>query len=830
MARDPVCLMEVDPATALSAERNGETFYFCCQHCRQRFLGENAPPAVVTLSPPPSGAGDDAPPATRGERAASPPDHGAVAAAGGPAAAYLCPMCEGVASDVPADCPQCGMALIASPPTMPMAKTIYTCPMHPEIEQDRPGSCPKCGMDLVAKTIAGAREHAASPGLRAMRRRFFGAAALSVPLLVIAMGPMLGLPVRTWLSESAAGWLELILATPVVLWAGWPFFRRGAHSLVGWNLNMFTLIAIGTGTAYLFSVVAVVAPDLFPASFRQHGHVGLYFEAAAVIITLVLLGQVLELAAHARTNTAIRELMSLAPDTALLVRNGLEIEIPLADVHTGETLRVRPGAKVPVDGAVIEGTSRVDESMISGEPLPVTKTPGDPVIGGTVNTTGSFLMRAERVGKATMLARIVALVASAQRSRAPIQRLADRVARYFVPTVVGVAVVAFVVWTLVGPAPALAHALVVAVAVLIVACPCALGLATPMSIMVGVGRGAKEGILIKNAEVLETMEKVDTLVVDKTGTLTAGKPSLIACLPIGALPERELLRLAASVEQPSEHPLARSIVDAARARQLTLAPVDPFESVTGEGVTGVVEAQPVRIGKRAFVAASPGLDDADFQRQVAQLQQQGHTVMYVGRGGQLLGAMVTGDPIKASTPEAIESLHTMGLTVMMLTGDHPATAEAVARQLGIDDFSAAMTPQGKFERVRQLRAAGHVVAMAGDGINDAPSLAEADVGIAMGTGTDVAIETAGVTLVHGDLRGIVRAARLSRLVMHNIRQNLFFAFFYNALGIPIAAGVLYPLLGILLNPMVAAAAMSMSSVSVITNALRLRAVRLDGDG
>ncbi|MFV2068786.1 MAG: copper-translocating P-type ATPase, partial [Pirellulales bacterium] len=595
-----------------------------------------------------------------------------------------------------------------------------------------------------------------------------------------------------------------------------------------WNLNMFTLIAIGTGTAYLFSVVAVVAPDVFPASFRQNGHVGLYFEAAAVIIALVLLGQVLELGAHSRTNSAIRELMSLAPATAVVVRDGQETEMPLAEVHPGETLRVRPGAKVPVDGEVIEGTSLVDESMMSGEPIPVTKAAGDRVIGGTVNSTGSFLMRAQRVGEETMLARIVALVASAQRSRAPIQRLADVVGGTFVPVVVAVAVIAFVVWARVGPAPALAHALVVAVAVLIVACPCALGLATPMSIMVGVGRGAKEGILIKNAEVLETMEKVDTLVIDKTGTLTEGKPSLIACLPLDNLPEDELLKLAASVEQPSEHPLARSIVDAAGERQLALLPVEQFDSVTGEGVTGVVEAGTVRIGKRKFVSTSPESEDAEFERQITQLQQQGHTVVYVGRDGRLIGAMATGDPIKVSTPEAIEALHAMGLKVVMLTGDHPSTAEAVARQLGIDDFSASMTPQGKFEHVRQLRAAGHVVAMAGDGINDAPSLAEADVGVAMGTGTDVAIETAGVTLVHGDLRGIVRAIQLSRQVMRNIRQNLFFAFFYNALGIPVAAGVLYPFFGILLNPMVAAAAMSMSSVSVIINALRLRTVRLNG--
>jgi Cu+-exporting ATPase len=765
VATDPVCKMEVDEATARSAVRDGQTYYFCCERCRTTFLGEEKPKPRHE---------DAAPCHARAETASS--------------SGYFCPMCEG-------------------------------------IESDEPGTCPKCGMALLAKVVA-AGEEEDDAELRDMRRRFRVAASLAVPVFLIAMGPMVGVPVHRWLPESASRWIEFALATPVVLWAGRPFFQRGWRSIVTWNLNMFTLISIGTGAAYGVSVAAMLFPEVFPESFRTDGEVGLYFEAAAVIIALVLMGQVLELGAQRRTSGAIRELLDLAPPTARLVRDGEEVEIPLAEVHRGDRVRVLPGDKVPVDGAVIGGKSAVDESMITGEPFPTEKGPGDPVIGGTVNQTGSFEMRAEKVGRDTMLAQIVAMVGEAQRSRAPIQRTADVVASYFVPAVVFCAVFAFAAWAAVGPDPRLAHALVAAVAVLIIACPCALGLATPMSIMVGVGRGAKEGVLIKNAEVLERMQQVDTLVVDKTGTLTRGKPELTECLSAGGTPEDEVLRLAASVERNSEHPLARAVVEGARSRGLTPEAVRDFDSVTGGGVVGGVGERRVLVGKRPFLAERGVGNLAALDERVSALQERGRTVFFVALDDALAGILAVSDPIKEGTPEAVRTLHGLGLRIIMLTGDEGRTARTVADELSIDEFEAGLTPHDKHDRIERLRAEGRVVAMAGDGINDAPGLAEADVGVAMGTGTDVAIESAGVTLVKGDLRGIVKSFRLSRGVIRNIRQNLFFAFVYNAVGVPVAAGVLYPFLGISLNPVIAAAAMSLSSVSVITNALRLRTSRL----
>jgi Cu+-exporting ATPase len=701
----------------------------------------------------------------------------------------------------------------------------YTCPMHPEVIQPGPGACPLCGMALEPRLVTAEEE--ASPELRDMQRRFRVSLALSAPLLVLAMADMLpGMPMRHALGGSLQ-WVELVLATPVVLWGGWPFFQRGWASVVRASPNMFTLIALGTGTAYAHSVVATAFPGAFPAAFRGHGgEVAVYFEAAAVIVTLVLLGQVLELRARSRTGNAIRALLGLAPKTTRIVRDdGTEADVPLAEVAVGARLRVRPGEKIPVDGVVLEGRSAVDESMVTGEPIPVEKTAGERVTGGTVNGTGGLVLRAERVGSETLLAQIVRMVSEAQRSRAPIQRLADAVAAWFVPLVVAVAVVTFVVWGLVGPEPRLAYALVNAVAVLIVACPCALGLATPMSVMVGVGRGAMAGVLVKNAEALEVLERVDTLVVDKTGTLTEGKPRLTAVRVLPGVDEADLLRLAASVEQASEHPLAAAIVAASRARGGEPAWVEEFHSHTGKGVTGTVGGRNVVLGNPALFE-EVGVDARALAEAAEALRREGQTVMLVAVDGRPAGVLGVEDPVKASTPAAIAALHAEGIRIVMLTGDGRSTAEAVGRRLGIDEIHAEVLPQQKGELVRQLRAAGRVVAMAGDGVNDAPALAEAAVGIAMGTGADVAMEAAGVTLVGGDLRGLMRARRLSRVTMRNIRQNLFFAFVYNALGVPVAAGVLYPALGLLLGPMLASAAMSLSSVSVIGNALRLRRVAL----
>jgi Cu+-exporting ATPase len=705
----------------------------------------------------------------------------------------------------------------------PPPGTIYTCPMHPQIRQVGPGTCPICGMAL--EPAEATAEQGPNPELIDMTRRLWIGLALAIPVVVLDMG-MEFTNLSALISPAVSNWIELFLATPVVLWAGWPFFVRGWQSLVSRNLNMFTLIAMGTGVAWLYSVVATLAPDLFPHTFRMGGAVAVYFEAAAVITVLVLVGQVLELRAREQTSGAIRALLDLAPKTARKVRpDGSDEEVSLDTVAVGDRLRVRPGEKVPVDGVLLDGRSSLDESMVTGESMPVTKEPGSKVIGGTINQTGGFVMRAEKVGRDTMLAQIVQMVAQAQRSRAPIQRLADQVAGWFVPAVILVAVLAFIAWAMFGPEPRFAYALVAAVAVLIIACPCALGLATPMSIMVGVGRGAQAGVLIKNAEALERMEKVDTLVVDKTGTLTEGKPKVVAVVAAAGLDDNEVLRLAAAVERASEHPLARAIVDAAGERKIPVPEVTGFDSPTGKGVVGTVEGRRIVLGNASIFAESKiatAALDADAER----LRKEGATAVFLGVDGKAAGVIAIADPVKATTPEALRALKDEGVRVVMLTGDNRTTAEAVAARLGLAEVEAEVLPDRKSAVIEKLRREGRIVAMAGDGVNDAPALAAADVGIAMGTGTDVAIESAGVTLLGGDLTGIVRARRLSAATMSNIRQNLFFAFLYNTAGVPIAAGVLYPVFGILLSPMLAAAAMSLSSVSVVANALRLRQVRL----
>jgi Cu+-exporting ATPase len=701
----------------------------------------------------------------------------------------------------------------------------YTCPMHPEVVREAPGDCPKCGMALEARMVAGEEE---SHELVDMRRRFRVGVVLTVPLVIIAMGMYIpGHPLERLASMQNLGWLELVLATPVVLWGGWPFFVRGWQSVVNRSLNMFTLIGLGVGVAYLYSMIAKLFPGIFPPSFRGgDGGVAVYFEAAAVIVTLVLLGQVLELRARSRAGAAIKALLGLAPKTARFLReDGTEEDVPLDRVRPGDRLRVRPGEKVPVDGIVLDGASAVDESMVTGEPIPVEKKSGDRLVGATVNGTGALVMRAERVGSETLLARIVQMVAEAQRSRAPIQKLADQVAGWFVPAVISVAVVTAVVWGLVGPEPRMAHALIGAVAVLIIACPCALGLATPMSIMVATGKGATMGVLFRNAEAIEVMRKVDTLVVDKTGTLTEGKPKLVTVTPAREWDEPALLRLASSLERGSEHPLAAAIVAGAQERGVELANAEAFESLTGKGVKGRVDGRYVALGNRKLLD-DLGIDPGDLAGKAEALWKDGQTVMFVTVDGKAAGLLGVADPIKGTTPEAIRALHEEGIRIVMLTGDNRTTADAVAQKLGIDEVVAEVLPGQKVDAVKRFQGEGRIVAMAGDGINDAPALAQAQVGIAMGTGTDVAMESAGVTLVKGDLRGIVRALRLSRATMRNIRQNLFFAFAYNALGVPVAAGVLYPFFGILLSPVIAAAAMSFSSVSVVSNALRLRGANL----
>jgi Cu+-exporting ATPase len=737
---------------------------------------------------------------------------------------YFCPMCEGVESDTPGSCPKCGMALERNPAFRETRKIIYTCPMHPQIEQDHPGECPICGMALEPKNaVAGEDEE--NTELRDMTLRLWIGALLSLPVFILAMSHMVP-AAPAWMQGDLSRWAQFILSTPVVLWAGFPFFKRGWQSIPNRSLNMFTLIAIGVGAAYFYSAAVMLLSQLFPPSFAAHGMIGVYFEAAAVITVLVLFGQVLEGRARSRTGSAIRALLDLAPKSARVVRDGQERDLPLDQVQRGDHVRVRPGEKVPVDGRVIEGRTSIDEAMITGEPIPVEKAEGDRVTGGTVNQTGSILIEAERVGSETVLSQIVEMVAQAQRSRAPIQGLADKVAGWFVPAVLGIAVITFIVWAAVGPEPRFAYAIVNAVAVLIIACPCALGLATPMSVMVGVGRGAQGGVLIKKAEAIELMEKVRTLVVDKTGTLTEGRPRVTTVVPAGSLGPDELLAFAAAVEQNSEHPLAAAIVTGAKDRGVKPQRVGDFESTTGGGVIGRVGGREVLVGKPEFLRSRgiSGLEEWDLR--AAELQLQGETAIFIAIDGKPGGIVAVSDPIKESTPAAIQHLRELGIKIVMLTGDNERTARAVAERLGIDEIEAGVEPQHKIDRVRALRGPNNIVAMAGDGINDAPALAAADVGIAMGTGTDVAMESAGITLIKGDLRGIEKAIRLSRAMMSNIRQNLFFAFIYNALGVPIAAGVLYPFFGILLSPIIAGAAMSFSSVSVIANALRLRSVKL----
>ena len=734
-------------------------------------------------------------------------------------------MCPGVESDKPGDCPKCGMALERNPALNAGRVTAYTCPMHPEVRQDHPGDCPKCGMAL--EPVAIADEDGGDVELREMTRRFRMAALLTLPVFVLAMAHAISSPaIRSWADGGISRWMQFALSTPVVAWAAWPFFRRGWRSVVTRNLNMFTLIAIGVGAAYLFSAAAMIVPDLFPHAMSHDGRVPVYFEAAAVIVVLVLLGQVLELRARSRTGSAIRALLDLAPPVARRIEEGGDREVALDEVRVGDRLRVVPGAKIPVDGEVIEGRSSVEESMITGEPLPVEKQPGDRVSGGTLNGSGGFVMRADRVGDETLLGQIVRMVAEAQRSRAPIQGVADRVSSIFVPAVIGISILTFALWIWLGPEPKLAHALVNAVAVLIIACPCALGLATPMSIMVGVGRGAGEGILVKNAEALERLEKADTLVLDKTGTLTQGRPTLTAIRTAPGVDAATLLRDVASLEQSSEHPLASAIVRGASDRGLVLTSVSHFRAFPGGGVRGELSGRTLLAGKAAFLRSEGIVGLSDLEEAAAEFQNAGGTAVFVSIDGRAAGLLVIEDPIKPSSPEAIRELQAMGIRVVMLTGDHRRTAAAVAARLGITEVVAEVDPPEKARRIRELRGEGRHAVMAGDGINDAPALAEAEVGIAMGGGTDVAMRSAGITLVQGDLRGIAKAIRLSRAVMRNIRQNLLFAFLYNAAGIPIAAGLLHPFTGAMLSPMLAGAAMSLSSVSVISNALRLRMTRL----
>ena len=819
--------MEVNPEKArFKAEHEGRTYYFCCSGCQQKFGAEPgkylAAPTQESVTHPSaeslfrilaSAAPVGLPPKVL--------EHGKSGAA------YTCPMHPEVREPGLADCPKCGMALEPALAGVPVQKIEYTCPMHPEIVRDQPGSCPICGMALEPRTVSAEEEK--NPELVDMTRRLWADVILTVPLLALAMAEnsqflssLVG-----WAPPKARQWSELVLATPAVLWGGWPFFVRAWRSVLNRSPNMFTLIGLGVGVAYFYSVVAALFPAVFPATFRgESGEVAVYFEAAAVITTLVLLGQVLELRARSQTGAAIKALLGLAPKTARLIReDGTEIDVPLGQVKPGDRLRVRPGEKIPVDGIVLEGSSSVDESMVTGEPIPVEKQKDARVTGATVNGTGSLVIRAERVGSETLLAQIVHMVGEAQRSRAPIQKLADVVSGYFVPIVVGIAVVTFIVWGLLGPSPRMAHAIVNAVAVLIIACPCALGLATPMSIMVATGKGATSGVLFRNAEAIEFMRKVDTLVVDKTGTLTEGKPKLVSVEPVEGFDAEKLLRLGATLERGSEHPLASAIVKGAEEKGITLSSVEAFESLTGRGVRGRVDGSHVALGNRKLLDEL-GVNPGGLAQKAESMRGDGQTVMFVVVENKVVGLLGVADPIKQTTSEAIRQLHGDGIRIVMLTGDSRTTAQAVSNKLQIDEVVAEVLPQDKANIVKRFQGEGRFVAMAGDGINDAPALAQAQVGIAMGTGTDVAMQSAGVTLVKGDLRGIVRARRLSRATMRNIRQNLFFAFFYNALGVPVAAGVFYPIFGLLLSPMIASAAMSFSSVSVISNALRLRRVSL----
>ncbi len=811
---DPVCGMTVTKDSKFHTRHAGQLYNFCSENCLSKFqTGPDRylqPHAADNIG---NGMKDKSTEIDSGSSS--------------DVVEYTCPMHPEIRQSKYGTCPKCGMALEPASVSASVIQTEYVCPMHPEVVQNAPGACPKCGMVLESRTVA-AEEDEESPELRDMKRRFFFAGVFTIPLLVIAMGDMLpGEPVSKLLSAQWRVLLELALTTPVCTWSAWPFYVRAIQSIRNKNLNMFTLIGMGVSVAYIYSVVAALFPDLFPASFRSgSGEVAVYFEASGMIVTLILLGQVLELRARSKTGAAIKKLLGLAPKTARVIRDdGTEEDISLETVLTGNRLRVRPGEKIPVDGVVLEGKSFVDESMVTGEPVPVTKESGNPVIGATINGTGSLIMRAEKVGADTMLSRIVAMVRDAQRSRAPIQKLADIVAGYFVPVVLAASVVTFAVWAIAGPDPRMAYAIINAVAVLIIACPCALGLATPMSIMVATGKGASFGVLFKNAEAIEVMRKVNTLVVDKTGTLTEGKPRLVAVTACADFDENEMLRLAASLERGSEHPLATAIVSGAEERKIDLADAKSFESITGKGIKGIVGGLPVALGNHSLME-DLGVEFSDLSSQAETLRSQGQTVMFVAVGSKPAGLVSVADPIKENTVEAIQKLHDEGLKIVMLTGDNYATAKAIVAKLDIDKVVAEVMPDQKADEIKRLQGEGFIVAMAGDGINDAPALAQAQVGIAMGTGTDVAMESAGVTLVKGDLRGIVRARQLSRATMGNIKQNLFFAFIYNALGIPIAAGALYPVFGLLLSPMIAAAAMSFSSVSVITNSLRLKRAKL----
>jgi Cu+-exporting ATPase len=808
VVRDPVCGMTVDPSAGKpSAAFEGRIFHFCCAGCRKKF--ETDPDAYVTAEDTVCGMRVDRATARHVHR------HEGMRH-------YFCS--AGCQTKFQADPARYLGPRQAAPPAPKGAR--YTCPMHPEIVSEAPGDCPKCGMALEPMGVP-AGEQGPNPELVDFTRRLRISAALAAPVLALAMAPMVGIPVRDWIGERNAAWIELILATPVVLWAALPFFRRGWQSVVNRSPNMWTLIAIGVGTAYAYSVVATLAPGLFPHEVRGHGDgVPVYFEAAAVIVALVFLGQVLELRAREQTGSAIRALLDLAPKTARRIsRGGQEHDVPLAEVAVGDRLRIRPGESVPVDGVVEDGTSSIDESMLTGEPMPVSKAPGDNVTGGTLNHNGSLIMRAEKVGADTVLSRVVKMVATAQRSRAPIQALADRVSAWFVPAVVAIAVVAFLVWMTVGPQPRLAFALIAAVSVLIIACPCALGLATPMSIMTATGRGARAGVLVKDASALERLAAVDLLVVDKTGTLTAGRPELTDIVPAPGHSDDEILRWTAALERGSEHPVAEAIVAAATARGIAGAAAVKFSAVTGKGVTGTVEGRAVAVGNAALMD-DLGVDISELSTRADALRDRGRTAMFVSVDRSLAGLVAVADPVKPGAADAVRALRESGLRVIMATGDAEGTARAVASQLGIEEVRSSMTPAAKQQLVEVLRRDGLGVAMAGDGVNDAPALAAADVGIAMSTGSDVALESAGITLLHGDIAGVVRARRLARATMRNIRQNLIFAFGYNALGVPLAAGILYPLTGSLLSPMIAAAAMSLSSVSVIANALRLRSAKL----
>ncbi len=814
--KDPVCGMTIeDKDAAGTSSYKGMTYYFCSSSCREKFEKD---PASYAAEQSPEKHASTACPLCGRELFPEPHVHAKKTE-------YTCPMHPEVRQPGPGACPKCGMALEPVEPVVASSKTEWTCPMHPEIVRDEPGSCPICGMALEPKTITA--EEQENPELIDMTRRFKISVALSIPLIYIAMGGLIpAISPEQFVPLKMLTWLELALATPVVLWGGWPFFVRGWKSIITWNPNMFTLIGLGTGVAYSYSLVAALFPEIFPQSFRgKGGEVATYFEAAGVITTLVLLGQVLELRARSKTGTAIKALLGLAPKTARRVKDGTEADVPLEQVEAGDLLRVRPGEKVPVDGVVVEGASSVDESMISGEPIPVEKKQGDRLVGATVNGTGSLIMRAEKVGSETLLAQIVRMVAEAQRSRAPIQKLADIIAGYFVQVVVSIAIITFIVWAWAGPEPRFVYALVNAVAVLIIACPCALGLATPVSIMVSMGKGASAGVLFKNAEAIELMRKVDTLVVDKTGTLTVGKPKLNFVATNDGYDEKSLLLYAASIERGSEHPLAAAIVAGAEARGVNPENAESFQSRTGKGVTGTVARHSVALGNRALLDELR-IDPGGLSVKAEEMRKDGQTVMFVALDGKAAGLLGVADPIKETTLEAVKLLHEDGIRIVMLTGDNKTTAGTVAKKLGIDDVVAEVLPDQKADVVKRFQNEGRFVAMAGDGINDAPALAQAQVGIAMGTGTDVAMESAGVTLVKGDLRGILRARLLSRATMKNIKQNLFFAFVYNSLGIPVAAGVLYPFFSVLLSPIFAAAAMSFSSVSVIGNALRLKRAKI----